>query len=98
MRVVILASAAVFLLASTADAQNADAVALEAVAPATHRPLDLSLRQEGVYRAVPQPSAIEAPASAKTSIDHQFTPDGLVGAAGYLCGIGGIGPDSDALR
>jgi hypothetical protein len=98
MRVVILASVAMFMLASAADAQNEGALAPAAGTTQNYRPLDLTLRPDGAARAVPQASAIEAPIQAKTAIDHQFAPEGLVGQAGYLCGIGGLGPDSDALH
>ena len=98
MRVAILASVAILMLASGAEAQNEDVFAPASGTHLNYRPLDLSLKWDGAARAVPQPSAIEAPIQAKTAIDHEFEPEGLVGQAGYLCGIGGIGPDDDALR
>jgi len=34
------------------------------------------------------------PGSSPTAIDHQFSPDGVVGSVGYLCGIDKLDPDS----
>jgi hypothetical protein len=98
MRLVTLTPVAALLLASAADAQNAGVFTPDAVATVTNRPLDLSLRPDGLVRAYPQSSAREDAVRPRTAVDHRFAPDGLVGQAGYLCGIGGIGPDSDALR
>ncbi|HEY2178715.1 MAG TPA: hypothetical protein VGH15_09055 [Caulobacteraceae bacterium] len=55
--------------------------------------LDLSL-PAAPERAWPRANAIEPTAEPRTEIDHRFGPDGLTAEAGYLCGIGGIGPDS----
>jgi len=45
-----------------------------------------------------QDSAIERPIEPRTAVEIRFAPDGLVGSAGYLCGVGGIGPDGDNAR
>ena len=44
-----------------------------------------------------QVSAIERPTEPRTAVDHRFGADGPVASAGYLCGLGGIGPDSVAV-
>jgi hypothetical protein len=49
-------------------------------------PLDLRL---------PRASSIERPIEVRTAVDHHFA-SGVVGQAGYLCGLGGIGPDGAA--
>jgi hypothetical protein len=43
--------------------------------------------------APPSPTGDSEP---RTAVDHRFTRQGLTGEAGYLCGIGGIGPDAAA--
>jgi hypothetical protein len=52
----------------------------------------------GLMRPYTRSSAIEIPVQPRTELDHRFASGGLVGEAGYLCGIGGIGPDTDAPR
>jgi hypothetical protein len=87
---VFLVAALTAFVASAADAQAAPAPP----------PLRLDLSDHGAFlaRPIPQASAAETIVEPKTAVDHQFAPSGLVGQAGYLCGIGGIGPDGDALR
>ena len=82
-----------FALAAASMAQ-AQPAPRDARIPALH----LSDAGSGLKRPYSEPSAIEIPVQPRTSIDHRFARDGLVGQAGYLCGIGGIGPDSDAPR
>ncbi|HEY5289444.1 MAG TPA: hypothetical protein VIJ59_05380 [Caulobacteraceae bacterium] len=49
-------------------------------------------------RAQVDGSTIERPIEAKTAVAYRFAPKGLTGEAGYLCGIGGIGPDGEVAR
>ncbi|MGH7024491.1 MAG: hypothetical protein ACREEB_13010 [Caulobacteraceae bacterium] len=44
-----------------------------------------------------QTGTIERPVEPRTAVDYRFGVDGPVASAGYLCGIGGIGPDSVAI-
>jgi len=67
-------------------------------AVAMRPPLDLSSHAMALARPLRQESTVELAIEPKTAVDHRFGPDGLVGEAGYLCGIGGIGPDADAPR
>ena len=62
------------------------------------RPLDLSSHATVLAHPLRQESTVELAVEPKTAVDHRFGPGGLVGEAGYLCGIGGIGPDADAPR
>jgi hypothetical protein len=77
-------------------APGAWAITLRDVRDVSPGTLKLSLPDAG--RPQPQVSAAEAPIQPRTAVDHRFTQDGLTGSAGYLCGIGGIGPDTDATR
>ncbi|HEY1560338.1 MAG TPA: hypothetical protein VGF71_05545 [Caulobacteraceae bacterium] len=43
------------------------------------------------------PSAIERPIEPKTAVDWRVGGNGAKAQAGYLCGIGGIGPDSEPI-
>jgi hypothetical protein len=56
--------------------------------------LDLSPPAAGLERPYSRAGAIETAAPPRTAVDHRFSRDGLTGEAGYLCGIGGIGPDA----
>jgi hypothetical protein len=69
------------------------------IAPAAP-PLRLDLSDHGAFlaRPIPQASAADLVVEPKTAVDHRFGQDGPIGQAGYLCGIGGLGPDGDALR
>jgi hypothetical protein len=100
MRFMILGAIAVLSFAQSARAQTSSPPpqgAGEANA-ATRRPLDLSSHAVALARPLRQGSTVEVAIEPKTAVDHRFGPDGFVGEAGYLCGIGGIGPDADALR
>ena len=99
MRFMIL-GALVFSFAQPASAQPVSALPSNAgEAPAAMRPrLDLSSHAAMLAHPLRQESVVERAVEPKTAIDHRFGPDGLIGEAGYLCGIGGIGPDADALR
>jgi hypothetical protein len=70
-------------------------VALATSLAAAH-PLKLDLSSIPDAR-VPRESAIERPIEVKTAVEHRFA-GGAVGQAGYLCGLGGIGPDGEAAR
>jgi hypothetical protein len=74
-------------------------LALTAGAAAAQTPpplarLDLTLPATALARPWPRASALETVVQPRTAVDHRFGRDGLAGEAGYLCGIGGIGPDS----
>ena len=42
-------------------------------------------------------SSIERPIESRTAVDYHLPSSGLTGQAGYLCGLGGIGPDSQPI-
>lgn len=67
------------------------ALAALALAPA---PVD---RRAALEAAVFKQSAIERPIDNRTAVDRRFS-SGAVGQAGYLCGLGGIGPDGEPLH
>jgi hypothetical protein len=93
LRTVFLAAIGALALAGAAKA--------EATADAPAKPpmrLHLSDDRAIVVRPYARGSAAEDPIEAKTAVDHRFGREGPVGQAGYLCGIGGIGPDNDAPR
>jgi hypothetical protein len=74
----------------------AGGVRAETATPQPVRPvLDLSLPDAAPDRPFARTSAIETAVQPRTEVDHRFGQDGPVAQAGYLCGIGGIGPDSD---
>lgn len=86
-----------FSLAQASWAETLPRAHADAAAPIL-RPLDLSSHAVAFARPLRQESTVELAIEPKTAVDHRFGPDGLVGEAGYLCGIGGIGPDADAVR
>jgi hypothetical protein len=93
MRTVFLAAIGALALVGAAKA--------EATAGAPAKPparLRLSDDNATLVRPYASSSAAEDPIEGKTAVDHHFGPRGPVGQAGYLCGIGGIGPDNDAPR
>ena len=45
-----------------------------------------------------RPDAPGAPGVAKTSVDHRFGSDGVVGSVGYLCGVNSVAPGADEQR
>jgi hypothetical protein len=90
--------AIVVLFAQSAWAQTSSPLAQAAGQANAPRPLfDLS-SHVALSRPLRQESTVELAIEPKTAVDHRFGPGGLVGEAGYLCGIGGIGPDTDAPR
>ena len=97
MRLMILGAIVVFSFAQSAWTQTLSPEAGGATG-ALRRPLDLSSHAGVLARPLRQESAVEQPVELKTAVDHRFGPTGPIGQAGYLCGIGGIGPDTDALR
>jgi hypothetical protein len=48
-------------------------------------------------RAHLEGSSIERPIEPRTAVDYRLPQSRLTGQAGYLCGIGGIGPDSGPI-
>lgn len=98
MRAMILAVLAALSAANLASAQAASPIVVRAgrLGPPNH--LDLSDDRADVLRPYARTSTTEDPIDSKTAVDHRFGSDGLVGQAGYLCGIGGIGPDNDGPR
>jgi hypothetical protein len=91
MRLIALTAATALTIAP-----GAWAVTLKDVRDVTPGELKLSLPD--APRPQPGMSGADTPVQPHTAVDHRFTPDGLTASAGYLCGIGGIGPDSDATR
>jgi hypothetical protein len=100
MRFMILGAVVVLSFAQSAWAQTSNPLPQSAgVANAgMRRPLDLSSHAAALARPLRQETTVELAVETKTAVDHRFGPDGVVGEAGYLCGIGGIGPDADAPR
>jgi hypothetical protein len=98
MRFMISAVIVVFSFAQSALAQTSGPLPQGAgeATVAMGGPLDLSSHAVVIARPLRQESTVELAVEPKTAVDHRFGPDGLVGEAGYLCGIGGIGPDADA--
>lgn len=99
MRGIILAAVAALSIAGAACAQAVAPVAPRAseLRPVTR--LDLSDDSAfGIFRPFAKAGASEDPIDPKTAVGHRFGADGPVGQAGYLCGIGGIGPDNDGPR
>jgi hypothetical protein len=96
----ILGASVVFAFAQPAWAQTPSPLPPNAgeAAVAVRRQLDLSSHVAVLARPFRQESTLERSIEPKTAVDHRFGPTGPVGEAGYLCGIGGIGPDADALR
>lgn len=48
-------------------------------------------------RAHLESSSIERPIEPRTAVDYHLPSPGLTGQAGYLCGLGGIGPSSEPI-
>jgi len=96
MRLSILAA----LTVSAAFWASAGQCADEDAAPAAPIKLNLTLldARDALDVSRLQGSAIEQPIEPRTAVEHRFTPDGVTGSAGYLCGIGGIGPDGEEAR
>jgi hypothetical protein len=100
MRFMISGAIVVFSFAQSAWAQTSSPLPKAAgeATVAMGRPLDLSSHAVVLARPLRQESTVELAVEPITAVNHRFGQDGLVGEAGYLCGIGGIGPDADALR
>ncbi|HEY2481131.1 MAG TPA: hypothetical protein VGI30_02885 [Caulobacteraceae bacterium] len=98
MWLVIPGAIVAFSLAQAGWAETLPPPHATAVTVIGRRPLDLSLTGSWRGRAYPRASAIETQIAPRTAVDHRLGSDALVGQAGYLCGIGGIGPDDDAPR
>jgi hypothetical protein len=79
------------LLCAALGARAADKPALLKL---TLPPIDRRLELDSTYFAG---GTIERPIEPRTEVDHRFGPDGPVASAGYLCGLGGIGPDSEPI-
>ena len=64
-------------------------------------PIKLSLTDTQMRAALDRsqttPSAVERPIEPKTAVDWRVSGSGARAQAGYLCGIGGIGPDSEPI-
>ena len=77
--------------------------AAQAAEPASNSPAPIRLALSGadlraaLDRAETTSSAIERPIEPKTAVDWRVGQDGAKAQAGYLCGIGGIGPDSEPI-
>ena len=83
----------------------ASAVAAQSVSPAAQaspatgapgRPLlDLSARRPAITADYGPQIAAKGPFLGHTAVDHRFSPDGVVGSVGYLCGIDGLARDGE---
>ena len=60
--------------------------------------LDLSDGGAAAARIYRHPDTGEGAAVARTAVSHSFAQGDIVGSAGYLCGIGGIGPDTGGTQ
>ncbi len=69
--------------------------ALMSPSPTAARP---ALRLSAFTIAYARPDAPTAPGVAKTSVDHRFGSDGVVGSVGYLCGVNSVAPGADEQR
>ena len=83
--------------ASAAAAQTASPTAQ--VSPASGAPgrplLDLSARRPAITADYGPQIAAKGPFLGRTAVDHRFSPDGVVGSVGYLCGIDGLARDGE---
>ena len=78
--------------AATAGAASAQVapqapVAPVSVATAPQRPLDISLAGAALGLTDAEAEALRKAGVVRTSLDHQFTRDGVVGQVGFLCGL-----------
>ncbi|HEY1879110.1 MAG TPA: hypothetical protein VGG68_04175 [Caulobacteraceae bacterium] len=77
--------------------------AAQAAEPKSDAPAPIRIALSGVDlraaldRAETTPSALERPIEPKTAVDWRVSDSGAKAQAGYLCGIGGIGPDSEPI-
>ena len=84
------------LLLCLATAALAGGARAEAAAGTARPALRLAIPDTTVQRPFSRASAVETPLASRTEVDHRFGREGPVAQAGYLCGIGGLGPDSAA--
>jgi hypothetical protein len=95
-RVIVSALALVFV-ASAATAQSLSPAAQ--VSPTTvvlTQPLiDLSARRPEAAVDYGPHIVAKGPFQGRTAVDHRFSPDGVVGSVGYLCGIDGLARDGE---
>jgi hypothetical protein len=84
------------ILTLVAGAAHAAAQQTDAPAPIKLTLLGADLRA-ALVRDRTTPSAIERPIEAKTAVDWSVGGAGAKAQAGYLCGLGGIGPDSEPI-
>ena len=92
-RLIVFAAAIIVFAGAAQAAQSPDLPPAE--------PIKLTLSgadlRAALDRAQTTPSAIERPIEPKTAVDWRVGGDGVKAQAGYLCGIGGIGPDSEPI-
>ena len=84
------------ILISLSGAAQAAEPAAESAAPVRIVVSGTDLRAS-LDRLQTAASAIERPIQNKTAVDWTLGREGAKAQAGYLCGIGGIGPDSDPI-
>jgi hypothetical protein len=85
-----LCALAALAVAGAANAQTATDQALPRPVP-----LRLTLPPMALSRPADLSGPDAAASQGHTEVDHRFGKDGPVAQVGYLCGLGGIGPDSD---
>ena len=81
-------------LAALVMAGAADAQSTPDQAPTHTVPLHLALPPMNVSPPHDLSGPDAAASQGHTEVDHRFGRDGPVAQVGYLCGLGGIGPDS----
>ena len=57
--------------------------------------IDIANARAALALPYAQAHALEGAGISRTEVDHQFAPDGAVGAVGYLCGIRNFAPGTD---
>ncbi|MFI4976529.1 MAG: hypothetical protein ACHP84_18495 [Caulobacterales bacterium] len=62
---------------------------------AVHPAIDLSKLRTSLSVRYALSSPVRDAGPNRTQIDHRFARDGLVGSAGYMCGIDGVVPDTN---
>ena len=81
-------------LAALALAGGASAQSAPDQAPSHPAPLRLALPPLALSRPDVLSGSEATASQGRTEVDHRFGRDGPVAQVGYLCGLGGIGPDS----
>ena len=76
----------------------AAAVLASSAAPGPHVVLSASEGLLALDMVRLEPDAREPEVANLTAIDHRFGEDGPTASAGYLCGVGGIGPGEEPAR